>query len=98
MPFFLIFICAPSINSQYLTETPFEKSIVIMNTLLSMCYSVMSAFGMCIILKKKFSAVYIFDGALCGSIGVGSSAGLFVNPVACMMLGGISGFLCFLGI
>ena len=94
---FLIFCFAPSINSQYLTKTPFEKSVVIMNTILAMCASVLASFAMSVFIKGKFSVIDLFNGSLCGSIGAGSCTGLFVNPAGCMILGAISGIVCVLG-
>ncbi len=68
-----------------------------MNTILSMCCSVMASFAMSIFIKNKFSVIDLFNGSLSGCIGAGASTGLFVNPCACMILGAISGIVCVLG-
>lgn len=62
-----------------------------------MCASVLASFAMSIFIKNKFSVIDIFNGSLCGCIGAGSSAGLFVNPAGCMLLGAASGVACVLG-
>ena len=68
-----------------------------MNTILSMCGSVLASFAVSIWIKGKFSVIDLFNGSLSGCIGAGSSTGLFVNPCACMMLGAISSTVCCLG-
>jgi ammonium transporter Rh len=68
-----------------------------MNSILSMCCSVAASYAMSIYIKGKFSVIDLFNGSLSGAIGAGSSAGLFVNPCACMIIGTISGVVCILG-
>lgn len=68
-----------------------------MNTILAICASIMVSFAMSIFIRGKFSVIDLFNGSLCGSIGAGSSTGLFVNPAGCMILGALSGITCVLG-
>ena len=66
---------------------------VIINTILSLTSSCMSAFAMSKFFRKKFNMVDIQNATLAGGVAVGSSADLVIGPSFSLLIGMIAGIM-----
>ena len=89
----------PSINAGYFAATPFDRGIIIMNTILALTGSCLGGFAGSAYFRKKFSLQDIFNATLGGGVVIGAASGLITNPAASLaagLIGGIIEFFCFL--
>ena len=70
---------------------------VIINTILSLTSSCMSAFAMSKFFRKKFNMVDIQNATLAGGVAVGSSADLVIGPSFSLLIGMIAGIMSTVG-
>ena len=70
---------------------------VVINTVLSLTNSCLSAFIASKILRGKFSMVDIQNATLAGGVAIGSSADLVIGPYAALIIGSISGAISVCG-
>ena len=70
---------------------------VVINTVLSLTSSCMSAFAMSKFFRKKFNMVDIQNATLAGGVAVGSSADLVIGPSFSLLIGMIAGIMSTIG-
>ena len=70
---------------------------VIINTILSLTSSCMSAFAMSKFFRRKFNMVDIQNATLAGGVAVGSSADLVIGPSFSLLIGMIAGIMSTIG-
>jgi len=70
---------------------------VIINTVLSLTSSCMSAFAMSKFFRKKFNMVHIQNASLAGGVAIGSSADLVIGPSFSLLIGMIAGIMGTIG-
>tara|TARA_B100001173_G_C15989559_1_gene548339 strand:+ start:266 stop:1621 length:1356 start_codon:yes stop_codon:yes gene_type:complete len=70
---------------------------VVINTVLSLTNSCLSAFVASKLLHGKFSMVDIQNATLAGGVAIGSSADLVIGPYAALIIGSISGVISVYG-
>ena len=70
---------------------------VVINTILSLTSSCMSAFAMSKFFRKKFNMVDIQNASLAGGVAVGSSADLVIGPSFSLLIGMIAGIMSTIG-
>ena len=70
---------------------------VVINTILSLTSSCMSAFAMSKLFRKKFNMVDIQNASLAGGVAVGSSADLVIGPSFSLLIGMIAGGISTIG-
>ena len=70
---------------------------VVINTILSLTSSCMSAFAMSKYFRKKFNMVDIQNATLAGGVAVGSSADLVIGPSFSLLIGMIAGIMSTIG-
>ena len=70
---------------------------VVINTVLSLTSSCMSAFAMSKFFRKKFNMVDIQNATLAGGVAVGSSADLVIGPSFSLLIGIIAGIMSTIG-
>ncbi len=87
----------PSFNAGYFPTTGMEKSVIIVNTVLSLTGSCLSTFLMSAFLREKFSLEDILNATLAGGVAIGASCGILVNPAGSILIGVVSGMVSTLG-
>ena len=70
---------------------------VVINTVLSLTSSCMSAFAMSKFFRRKFNMVDIQNATLAGGVAVGSSADLVIGPSFSLLIGMIAGIMSTIG-
>jgi len=70
---------------------------VVINTILSLTSSCMSAFAMSKFFRKKFNMIDIQNASLAGGVAVGSSADLVIGPSFSLLIGMIAGIMSTFG-
>lgn len=91
-----LWIYWPSFNGVLASENSQHR--VIINTVLSLCASCMSAFMISFIIRKgKFNMIDIQNATLAGGIAIGSSAAMTIAPYASLIIGMVAGGLSVLG-
>jgi len=66
---------------------------VVINTVLSLCCSCVSAFAFSHYFKGEFDMVHIQNATLAGGVAVGSSCDLVIGPFAAIIIGTLAGFI-----
>ena len=87
----------PSFNAGYFPEQPYEKSIIVTNTVLSLTGSCLGTFIMTSIVREKFSMEDILNATLAGGVIIGAPSGIFTNPAAALCIGLFAGVVSTLG-
>ena len=87
----------PSFNAGYFPEQPYEKSIIITNTIISLTGSCLGTFIMTAIVREKFSMEDILNATLAGGVIIGAPSGIFTNPAAALCIGLFAGVVSTLG-
>ena len=70
---------------------------VVINTILSLTSSCMSAFAMSKFFRKRFNMVDIQNATLAGGVAIGSSADLVIGPSFSLLIGMIAGIMSTIG-
>lgn len=89
----------PSFNAGFFPETPFERSLIIGNTILSLTGSCLGTFIISSLFREKFSMEDILNASLAGGVIIGAGSGIITNPAASLtigFLGGIISTFCFI--
>lgn len=94
---FFLWMFWPSFNAGYFAETPYERSVIIVNTILALTGSNLACYTMTALLQEKFSIDHIENATLAGGVIIGASAGLFTNPGASLIVGAFGGVVSSLG-
>jgi ammonium transporter Rh len=87
----------PSFNFGSGATTPFTKTQIISNTILSLTGSCLSTFLTSAYLKDKFTMEYLLNATLAGGVVIGSAAGILYNPGAALAIGFLIGIISTLG-
>ena len=87
----------PSFNFGVLAKTPFAKTQIITNTILSLTGSCLSTFMTSAFLKDKFTMEHLLNATICGGVVIGAAAGILYNPGAALAIGFLCGILSTLG-
>lgn len=87
----------PSFNFGVLAKTPFAKSQIITNTILSLTGSCLSTFMTSAFLKDKFTMEHLLNATLAGGVVIGAAAGILFNPGAALAIGLLTGVISTLG-
>lgn len=96
---FFLWMYWPSINAGYYSSTPFERSLIILNTILTLTGSCVGAFATSALFRHKFTLTDIFNASLGGGVVIGAASGLVTNPGASLAIGFFSGIIetfCFM--
>jgi ammonium transporter Rh len=92
-----LWILWPSFNGA-LAPTPDSQMRVVINTVMSLCGSVVAAFVLSHLVRKgKFNMVHIQNATLAGGVAIGSSSDLTVGPGGSMLVGTLAGAVSVLG-
>ena len=83
----------PSFNAGYFSSTPYERSVIITNTILALTASNLACYTMTALLQEKFFIDHIENATLAGGVIIGASAGLFTNPGASLIVGAFGGLV-----
>ena len=81
----------PSFNGALATGNSQHR--VVINTVLSLTSSCMSAFAMSKFFRKRFNMVDIQNATLAGGVAIGSSADLVIGPSFSLLIGMIAGIM-----
>tara|TARA_B110000263_G_C15270412_1_gene493198 strand:- start:28 stop:1347 length:1320 start_codon:yes stop_codon:yes gene_type:complete len=92
-----LFCYWPSFNGAFAQGS--SQNRVVINTVLSLCSSCISAFFMSKILSEnnKFNIILLQNATLAGGVAVGSSSDLVIKPAGAMLIGTIAGILSVIG-
>lgn len=74
-----------------------SKHRVVINTVLALCASGLTAMSSSILFRGKFSMEDIQNATLAGGVAVGSSSDLVVGPWASLLIGMVAGLVSVAG-
>ena len=83
----------PTANSSHLSNQPYYKGIIIINTILSMSGSVIGTFITGALVRGKFAMSDICNATLAGGVVISAACGIFVNPAASLCVGVFAGVI-----
>lgn len=87
----------PSFNAGYFAVNPFQKSLIVSNTIISLTGSCLSAFIVSGLIRDKFSLEDILNATLAGGVAIGAPSGIVANPGISLTIGVIAGLISTLG-
>ncbi len=87
----------PSFNAGYYPISPYEKSIVIVNTIISLTGSCLGTFIVSSLLRRKLEMKDILNASFTGGVIIGASSGVYINPAAPLVIGIFGGVVSSLG-
>lgn len=88
----------PSFNAFYCSNTYWERDRAVLNTVISLCACVMSAFLCSKLFRKgRFEMVHVQNSTLAGGVVMGACAGLYLQPAGAMAIGITAGALSVTG-
>lgn len=87
----------PSFNSGFFPQHPYEKSLIITNTILSLTGSCLGTFVMTALTRHKFEMEDILNASLAGGVMIGASSGIVTNPGVALCIGVFAGIISTLG-
>lgn len=87
----------PSFNFGASAHTPFTKTQIITNTILSLTGSCLSTFMTSASLKSKFTMEHILNATLAGGVAIGAAAGIILHPAGSLAIGLLVGIVSTLG-
>lgn len=87
----------PSFNFGAAAPTPFTKTQIITNTILSLTGSCLSTFITSAAVKTKFTMEHILNATLAGGVVIGATAGIILQPGASLAIGIAIGIISTLG-
>jgi ammonium transporter Rh len=87
----------PSFNLGAAAPTPFTKTQIIANTILSLTGSCLATFITSAAVKSKFTMEHILNATLAGGVVIGATAGIILQPGASLVIGCAIGIVLTLG-
>lgn len=87
----------PSFNAGYFPVNPFERSMIVTNTICSLAGSCMATFAISSLFRHKLDMEDILNATLAGGVAIGAPAGLITNSVASIAIGLTAGTISSLG-
>lgn len=87
----------PSFNAGYFPANPFQKSLIISNTIISLTGSCLAAFIISALVREKFSIEDILNATLAGGVAIGAPSGIVANPGISLTIGIVAGVISTLG-
>ena len=87
----------PSFNFGVLATTPFTKTQIITNTIMSLTGSCLSTFMTSAFLKDKFTMEHLLNATISGGVVIGAAAGIMYSPGGALAIGFLTGILSTLG-
>ncbi len=87
----------PSFNAGFFPETPQIKSIIIINTIISLTGSCLGAFMISAFFREKLDMEDILNASLAGGVIIGAPSSLFTNPAAALTCGLLAGIISTFG-
>lgn len=87
----------PSFNFGAFSTTPFTKTQIIGNTIISLTGSCLGTFATSAFVKEKFTMEHILNATLAGGVVIGASAGIIMHPGGTMCIGFLTGIVSTLG-
>jgi len=87
----------PSFNAGVFPITPYEKSITVVNTIISLTGSCIGTFIMTALVREKFSMEDILNASLAGGVVIGAPSAIFTNPAGALCVGLFAGVVSTLG-
>jgi len=94
---FFLFLFWPSFNAGFFPVNHFERTIIVINTVLSLTASCLGTYLTTSYGRKKFAIEEILNSTLAGGVIIGASSGLLLNPAGALTLGFIGGIVSSLG-
>ena len=83
----------PTANSSHLSNQPYFKGVIIINTILSMSGSCIATFITGALVRGKFAMSDICNATLAGGVVISAACGIFVNPTASLCVGFFAGII-----
>ena len=77
----------PSFNAGFFPQSPFERSLIVTNTILALTGSCLATFGLSAIVRDKFSMDDILNATIAGGVIIGAPSGITINPAASLTIG-----------
>lgn len=87
----------PSFNFGTSGTTPFTKTQIISNTILSLTGSCLSTFMTSAFLKNKFTMEHLLNATLAGGVVIGAAAGIMFNSGGALAIGFLTGIVSTFG-
>lgn len=88
----------PSFNSALAPpELPFQRMIIISNTIFSLTGSCIAAFCFSILIRNKLNMDDVLNATLAGGVAIGSASSLITNPAGALAIGLIAGTISTFG-
>jgi len=88
----------PSFNSFYVSNDNWARDRAVLNTVLALCGSIMSAFLCSKLFRNgRFEMVHIQNATLAGGVVMGACASLYLQPAGAMGIGIVAGILSVVG-
>jgi len=88
----------PSFNSFYCPNDYWQRDRAVLNTVLSLCGSVVSAFFISKIVREgRFEMMHIQNSTLAGGVVMGACASLYLQPAGAIGIGMVAGIISVLG-
>lgn len=87
----------PSFNYGVFAITPYTKTQIISNTIMSLTGSCLATFMTSAFLKDKFTMEHLLNATLSGGVVIGAAAGIIVNPGGSLAIGFLTGIISTLG-
>lgn len=90
---FFLWLFWPSFNAGLMPQTPYERTVIIGNTILALTASNLACYTVTALLQEKFFIDHIENATLAGGVIIGASCGLFTNPGASLIVGAFGGII-----
>jgi len=88
----------PSFNSFYCDNTYWERDRAVLNTVLSLCACIMSAYLCSKLFRQgRFEMMHIQNSTLAGGVVMGACGGLYLQPAGAMGIGIVAGIVSVTG-
>lgn len=87
----------PSFNAGFFPTSPYERSLIIVNTIIALTGSCLGTFIMTALVREKFSMEDILNASLAGGVIIGAPSGVFSNPAGALCIGLFGGVVSTLG-
>ena len=94
---FFLWMYWPSFNFGVFANTPWTKTQIIGNTIISLTGSCLATFMMSAFLKHKFTMEHVLNATLAGGVIIGAPAGVLYHPGAALCIGFFGGIISTLG-
>jgi ammonium transporter Rh len=88
---FFLWMYWPSFNAGFFPTVPYERSIIVLNTVLSLVGSCIAVFICSGILRGKFNMEDILNASLAGGVIIGAPSAIFFNPASSLTVGLLGG-------